>query len=159
MDALKKQCIAEEKSLIADLEAEKSRLQTMASEFVTEQRRRQEAARREAEERARQEAAEAAEKADERAALAQELFGAKFDPSLAPELPAVPVFTPPETIAGARVVTQWHVELIDPAKVPAGLMKFNQSAALKLVRAQAAQGQTPEISGLRVWSTNQVQSR
>lgn len=159
IDAAKKQCIALEKDLIATLDAEKQRLQALTSAYVTEQRRREEQARKEAEERARQEAAEVAEHADERAKLAQNLFGAGFDPQLAASPPTVPTFSAPQKIAGARVVTRWFCEVVDPAKVPAALMTFNKSAAMKAIKGQAAQGQTPEIPGLRIWSENQVQSR
>lgn len=160
IDGLKKQLIAREKELIANLVAEKDRLQGMASSFVTKQRQAAEKARREAEERAREAAIEAAEKADERAQLAADIFGGGFDPQLAATTaaPAVPAFEPAK-IAGTRTVTRWHFELVDPAKVPAALLILNTKAINAQIRALVAQGQTPEISGLRIWSTQQVQSR
>lgn len=153
IDAVKTQVMDLEKELAADLDVEKSRLQKLASDFVTQQRQ----AAAEAERKRVDAEREAASAAMDHAEHATSMFGCGVDPALA-IAPAAPVAQPMK-VAGARVVTRWDCEVIDPNAVPHALMTFNKSAALKLIRAQAANGGTPQISGLRITSSQQVQSR
>jgi hypothetical protein len=113
LDRMKKEIMAQERSLRADLETERARLKRLTDQYATRL-----AAEREAEARRQREAEEAARmEAAKRAAEIEELFGAEADEP-APEMPAA---TPPPDklrVEGARVVERWSHWVQDASRVP-----------------------------------------
>jgi len=53
-----------------------------------------------------------------------------------------------------NTTTVWHYEVLDPAKVPAEFLMVNEPAITKAVKGGAR-----EISGVRIWSTQEVVAR
>ncbi len=159
IDDLKKQIMAKEKELRADIEAEVSRIKSLNSAYATEQARKAEEERRRIEEAERR-AAEAQVAAE--AAAQADPFG--FN---APTAPAATPLIPTATVKAAhsssnRVVEKWDFFIRDVNLVPRQFLVVDESRIRAFLAAKKAEGYRADeiaIPGIRISASMQVYSR
>ena len=159
IDDLKKQIMAKEKELRADIEAEVSRIKSLNSAYATEQARKAEEERRRIEEAERR-AAEAQVAAE--AAAQADPFG--FN---APTAPAATPLIPTPTVKTAhsssnRVVEKWDFFICDVNLVPRQFLVVDESRIRAFLAAKKAEGYRADeiaVPGIRISASMQVYSR
>ena len=149
LDEIKKDIMAQEKTLAGPAEQQIARLRRLGSEYATRiaaeaERRRQEEIRAE---RERQQAAA------ERQAKAEALFGRGTTIREQPPAPVVnmaPV-APAEKVStggGGRVVEVWDFAVTDATAVPRDFCTPNESAIRLWMNSQVKLGRAPEMPGV-----------
>lgn len=162
IDDLKKQIMAKEKELRADIEAEVSRIKSLNSAYATEQARKAEEERRRIEEAERR-AAEAQVAAE--AAAQADPFGFNA-PSKTTSLAPTPLIPTP-TVKTAhsssnRVVEKWDFFICDVNLVPRQFLVADESRIRAFLAAKKAEGYRADeiaIPGIRISASMQVYSR
>lgn len=155
LDAVKKQIMAQEKELAANLTRELNRLKAMNDAYATQLAAEAEAERRRLAEEERRAAMEAAE----RAAKAKAIFGESVSVR-APE-PAPQVATPPEKVAlaGSRTVKRWEFEIVDSSMVPSKFLIVDDARVRAHIKNAEAMGENPNIPGIRFTAKISVESK
>ena len=154
IDKVKKEIMACEKTMRADLEAEFSRLKKMNDAYATE------VARKADEERRRREAEEhkAAMEAVECQREAEEAFGPGVAVEEVPVVEPEPVKKTVKTEAN-RMVKRWSYELVDLNKVPRELLSLDSKKVNAYLNYCKSQDRDPAADGIRFTSRMSVESR
>ncbi len=162
LDAAKKSIMSAEKEMVASIEAEKNRLNTLVKAYATKQM----LAAREAERirlKEEQEAAELAAQAELEAEAANaDPFAAEPPPPPAPPIrEPVPYVEPPRTSSNSfTLVTKF--EVIEEGKVPREFCSPDEAKIRKFLAYQKEIGQDSadiKISGVKIWQESQVRAR
>ena len=159
LDEIKKQIMAQEKTLRSGIEAEVARIKTLTNAYATEQARKAEEERRRIEE-AERKAAEAQVAAE--AAAAADPFG--FN---APVAPVATPYIPQATVkkahsANNRVVEKWDFTVIDTNAVPREFLSVDETKIRTFLAAKKAEGYKADqlvVPGLKISASMQVCSR
>lgn len=169
IDAMKKDIMAQEKKLRADLEDHQRRLKRMNDTYATEQARKAEEARKaqEAEEEALRIAeAEKALAADK----AREVFGEdiEIDQSTKPEegnpFEALPPNQVPQPVKPAkptsnRMRKRWDFEIKDPRKIPREYLTVDEKKIRAAIKYAESVDKEPVIPGVKFTSRVSVEGR
>lgn len=155
IDAVKKDIMAQERALVADLDAELARLKRLNNAYATE------VARRAAEERERREAEEHRRRMEEaeRQAKAQAMFGEDAAVAPAPE-PVMPP-PPPEKVSTSsnRMVRRWKWALRNAEKVPREFLSVDSQKVNAHVAYCQKMDKAPIIDGIDFEAYMSVESR
>lgn len=166
IEALKKDIIAQEKELAADLDRELERIKRLNSDYATFLAKKAEEARRQAELEARRIAEmEFARRVEaEAAAAAADAAGEEYQPMPEPEpiqSPQIVVPSGPKTSANS-FVEKWEFEIIDPNAVPREFCAIDDKKIRAWLQYQKSSGADIErirVDGLRLYKTMSVRSR
>jgi hypothetical protein len=155
LDAVKKQIMAQEKELAANLTRELARLKAMNDAYATQLAAEAEAERRRIAEEERRAAMEAAD----RAAKAKAIFGESVSVRT-PEPTPQPV-APPEKVAlaGSRTVKRWEFAIFDTSMVPSDYLVVDEARVRAHIKNAEAMGRNPDIPGIRFTSKISVESK
>lgn len=142
IDAVKKQIMADEKAMRAELEREAERLKSMCDAYAT-------AKAQEAEEARRKQAE--AETAKDRVAS---VFGAAATVGMANS----PAIAAPKSSAN-RMVERWSFEVLDSAAVPREFLTVDDAKIRAWMQAQTKLGITPQLPGVVFEKTVSVEAK
>lgn len=162
IDDLKKQIMAKEKELRADIEAEVNRIKSLTSAYATEQARKADEERRRIEEAERR-AAEA-QVAAEAAAQADPFgFNAPAETTSLAPTPLIPTPTVKTAHSSSnRVVEKWDFFIQDVNAVPRQFLTIDESRIRAFLNAKKAEGYRADelhIPGLVISASMRVYSR
>ena len=152
-DEAKRKVMNHEKELALTIDAERDRLKAIATKYITEQKRIQAEERRRQEERAAQQAMDEAAMQDAAAA-----FG--FDVEAMSARTAVDIPAKAEAkVAGARVVTRYDWEVMNPAEVPHELCSVDPRKVRAHIDYCRKMGRHIAIPGIMITARESVESR
>jgi hypothetical protein len=176
LDDVKKQIMAAEKDMTANLNAELDRIKRMNNAYATKKMQEAQAEQRRVDELNRQEQAKAAElarkaqdEADAKAASAQSIFGAAAvtTAQVAARAPVVPNVQYCTTVEAPRssantIRMEWKFEILDSAKVPRELCTPDEKKIRAHLAYQKSMGvniENLQVAGLRLWQEANVCAR
>lgn len=156
IDDIKKDIMAQERSMVESMEGHKDRLRTLNKSYAQRIEMQRQKAEAELEEKRRQAAADAVAQEQR----VKELFGDEATLTAAPTEP--PVTIPAVPLPKSKSVTVFTVtkhEVVDVNKLPREYMIVNDRAIKAAIKAQQAMGHAPAIPGVRIWTEKDVRSR
>ena len=160
IDAVKKQFMNQEAEFLEPLNEELKKVQQLANDYATEQRRKEEEEQRKREEEERARIQREIEEQEKKDAEFREMFGdpATESAPVEPQPIQAPAVVEPERLQAsnnARLVDVWEFEVVDQMKVPREYLVVDESKIRAYIKHQKSINNEPQLGRCSIHEIDQ----